>query len=162
MKLQLHFFSVDPTPLCCGTCGGISIYIGTASCLANFNSVSAPSNDFLASSFQSTSITTKHRIEYGSKKHALILKKFKKKVKCSPLLLQDITNNMHVHLMQETIWLDDDKLRSVTQVNHMLSELVVPYFFKIIAQSFRNILHTEFLFDFVKWDHGGWNHCHKQ
>jgi hypothetical protein len=39
----------------------------------------------------------------------------------------------------------------------MLSNFVVSYFFKIFADSFSNILFTEFLFDFVKRD-GGWKY----
>ena len=52
---------------------------------------------------------------------------------------------------------NDSELANITQVNHMLSNFVVSYFFKIFAGQFENILFTEFLFDLVKRD-GSWQH----
>mmetsp|Transcript_26122 Transcript_26122/g.37475 ORF Transcript_26122/g.37475 Transcript_26122/m.37475 type:complete len:233 (+) Transcript_26122:3661-4359(+) len=65
--------------------------------------------------------------------------------------LSDITNRHSDHPIRP----NDNELSSITTINKMLSNFIVSYFFKIIARSFKHILYTEFLFDFVKRD-GGW------
>mmetsp|Transcript_26119 Transcript_26119/g.37467 ORF Transcript_26119/g.37467 Transcript_26119/m.37467 type:complete len:595 (+) Transcript_26119:2042-3826(+) len=61
-------------------------------------------------------------------------------------LLQDITNLPN----RTSIRPHDNELHQIIQLNHMLLNFVVSYFFTILAQSFKTVLYTEFLFDFVK------------
>ena len=73
-------------------------------------------------------------------------------------VLKDITNLPNNTERRRTMARPiDSDLGKITQVNHMLSNFAVSYFFKIFADHFGNILFTEFLFDFVKRD-GGWKH----
>jgi len=64
--------------------------------------------------------------------------------------------NSPLFTIDSSICCDIYELQNITTPHHMLSNFVVSYFFKILAQSFRTILYTKFLFDFVKRD-GGWN-----
>ena len=69
--------------------------------------------------------------------------------------LQDITNLHNIRPIENSTRPVEGEISTIIQPNHILSNFVVSHFFIILAQSFKNILYTEFLFDLVKRD-GSW------
>jgi hypothetical protein len=150
-EASVPFFSIDSQSRC-HMCGSSSSFISTASRIQSFNGSKASLNDSLDKGSNRTA-------SFANKN---FMARIKAKTEISEFdmqpssVLKDITNltnntNRRSHIARP----DDSELNRITQVNVMLSNFVVSYFFKIFAGRFDNILFTEFLFDFVKRD-GGW------
>ena len=130
-----------------------------------FNNSEAPTNDPSAKSLNCTlaSCAKKNLMARLNAKHQNENSSYHKMESCishlsnNAIVFKDITNlTNNTNQRQHLEWPNDSELMgSIIQVNNMLSNFVVSYFFKIFASKFGNILFTEFLFDFVKRD-GGW------
>jgi hypothetical protein len=171
---QNPFFSVDSASRG-NTCHGISRYLSTASRLSNLQaSASTPPVAVIhvKASLQKKNLMS-HKAQATTARKSKNNENNQKDLSHSDIgshylhtggnsigpttdshPLQDITNHHNGRLTVHPNRPDDGDLNSITTVNKMLSNFVVSYFFTIIAHSFKNILYTEFLFDFVKRDSG--------
>jgi hypothetical protein len=138
-------------------CGGSSLYVSTASRLSSFHNAHFASKTCSTSS-TTTTIASKHQplsttsLSKGNNLEASIYSPPRKE---RPSILQDITNKLNSRPMPDPIRPDERELSLITQVNYMLSNFVVSYFFTILARNFNNIVYSEFLFDVVMGE-GGW------
>jgi len=134
----------------CPVCNGISPFVPTASRIS-----SATSSSILPDSYIDTSMLL---MENNNNKSTNTKKKYNKgqsySVENSSRVLRDITNTLRPPLCVDARP-DNVELSTITRMNHMLSNFVVSYFFKILPCNFPSILYQEFLFDFVKRE-GGW------
>lgn len=159
-EASVPFFSCD-SQAGCPKCGGSSIFFGTADRMKYFTSQQASTIDSgLKNTDCKATGVNKHfmaRINTRRVKSANETQSSHRSLAAQRSnVLQDITNstnNTNRRLL--SAWPDDDELGKIVQVNNMISNFVVSYFFKIFAGCFGNILFTEFLFDFVKRE-GGW------
>jgi len=149
------FFTLD-TSMFRPLCNGKSLFLNTASRISLVMAMQVTTIDLPAISPPITAIVRKHRST--ERKRLRDNKEIKLTKLCTderPAILKDITNVVHTRPLQDIIRPNDNELSSITQVNLMLSNFVITYFFTIMARSLNNILYKEFLLDLVQRD-GGW------
>ena len=137
-------FFYDKSTALCPICSGTSRFLASTNRIALISSVSTPPS--------SVSLIAPDKSTQVDKNHDIIKAR---DTGCQRKALGDITNLPSRPPPCLTARPDDATLAHITNVNNMLSNFVVYYFFQILKESFPNILFQQFLFDFVKRE-GGW------
>ena len=149
-RCQSPFFGLHPASRCT-TCGKPSLFQSTTSRIHGFQkSYLAPIPSLSSSS--SVPIIAKRRTARRQRFTNDIDRVISLNKSCN---LQSITNNPESSLIIDAVRPNATELASINQVNVMLSNFVITYFFTILARSHNTIVYREFLFDLVLRD-GGW------
>ena len=157
---ERRFFAVDSDTIC-AFCQGVSPFLSTC---RRVLLATASSAEKVIAADSSPLVPVIKPSKNGSRNNS-IKTKAHERANADTGILRDITNLSPQSPLFLASRPDDATILAITQVNNMLSNFVISYFFKLMAHHFHDILYQEFLFDFVKRE-GGWRqfvqYCRKE
>ena len=137
-KREKMFFAIENTATC-SFCDGLSPFLSTTTCIC------------LAQASCDNWSTFEHCISRGnndSRSSKLIMKNSKRRTSGDRLdtnmVLRDITNLPARTLSHILARPADSEINEITRVNNMLSNFVVFYFYRLLANNFPGILYQDF------------------